>query len=201
MFPTIVHSLSNNIFVGQRGTWKGTYSQDVSPSFNYKCSWLWHSCNWGADLCQIISTDVRGWSPRGRGGRAEAAAPRTAPRSAVAHVSGFTYAHYRQGISMQLPTTVTPYLAHPRPIKSESLGLKYCCFFLQVPQGDQEAKRSGLMPGLYSSNLSLGHMTITTYFLCHNQRFKEHGLSKIACCHTKLSVLQMLLHLTSQHPV
>lgn len=44
---------------------KGTYFQDVIPSFNYKCSWLWHSCNWGADLCQIISTDVRGWSPSG----------------------------------------------------------------------------------------------------------------------------------------
>lgn len=46
---------------------KGTHFQDVSPSFNYKCSWLWHSCNWGADLFQIISTDVRGWSPRGGG--------------------------------------------------------------------------------------------------------------------------------------
>lgn len=81
MFPMIVHSRSNNIFAGQRGPGKGTYFQDVSPSFNYKCSWLWHSCNWGADLCQIISTEVRDWSPRGRGGQAKAAAPPPTPPS------------------------------------------------------------------------------------------------------------------------
>lgn len=74
MFPTIVPSRSNNIFAGQRATGKRTYFQDVSPSFNYKCSQRWHSCNWGADLHQIISTDVRGCSPRGGEGQAEAAA-------------------------------------------------------------------------------------------------------------------------------
>lgn len=93
MFPTMVHSLSNNIFAGQRGVGKGTHFQDVSPSFNYKCSWLWHSCNWGADLCQIISIDVRGWSPRGRGGQAEAAAPPTTPGAGAADVSGFSQKH------------------------------------------------------------------------------------------------------------
>lgn len=47
---------------------KGADMQDIRPSFNYKCSWQWHSCNWGADLCQIISPNVGGWSPRRRGG-------------------------------------------------------------------------------------------------------------------------------------
>lgn len=88
MFPTIVHSLSNNIFAGHRGLGKGTDLQDVSPSFNYKCSRPWHSCNWGADLCQIISTDVRGCSPRGKRGRVEAAAPHPKPGTGAAHVRG-----------------------------------------------------------------------------------------------------------------
>lgn len=71
---------------------KGTHFQDVSPSFNYKCSWLWHSCNWGADLCQIISTDVRGWSPRRGGGGAKQRQqlPPTKPGTGAAHVSGFS---------------------------------------------------------------------------------------------------------------
>jgi hypothetical protein len=82
-----VHSLSNNTAAGQRGAGKGADTQDIRPSFNYKCSWRWHSCNWGGDWCQIISPNVGGWSPRRRGRPQEAAAPNQ-PGSGTTHVSG-----------------------------------------------------------------------------------------------------------------